>query len=84
MQFHPGGSDTDPSSARLQLEAIRAMSVSGEFRQVCELTGFALALHRAGVRKRYPGLSEAEWDRISVVERYGEAAARLLFGPPKP
>lgn len=84
MSPHPNGGDTDPRLERRQIEAIRAMTASEKLRQVFELTEVALALHRAGVRKRYPGLTEAEWERISVEERYGEDAARLLFGPPKP
>ncbi|MEP7363358.1 MAG: hypothetical protein ABI972_08895 [Acidobacteriota bacterium] len=81
MRLHPGGTDTDPRAAELQMEAIRAMSVSGKVRQVCELTELALAFHRAGLRRRYPQASEAELQRLSVSERYGEDAAYFLFGP---
>ena len=84
MSAHAGGTDTDPRLERLQLEAIRKMSAADKLRQVFELNEFAMALHRAGLRKRYPNAGETELKRLSVVERYGEDAARFLFGPPRP
>jgi hypothetical protein len=84
MTAHSGGTDTDPRLERMRIEAIRNMSASDKIRQVCELNELAMALHRAGLRRRYPNSTEAELQRLSIIERYGDNAAVFLFGPPQP
>jgi hypothetical protein len=84
MNGHPSGTDTDPRLEQMRIEAVRRMSASEKIRQVCELNELAMALHRAGLCKRYPHATASELKRLSVVERYGEDAARFLFGPPQP
>ncbi|HZO51697.1 MAG TPA: hypothetical protein VFB63_03225 [Bryobacteraceae bacterium] len=84
MRPHPGGTDTDPRLAQQQIEHIRSLTPSEKLNQVFELNELAFALHRAGLRKRYPDASERELQRLSVLERYDEAAVKLIFGDQTP
>ena len=46
------------------LRALRAMSPQARLRKAFELSGFTRALFRAGLARRFPGLSRAELDRL--------------------
>lgn len=47
------------------LRALRAMSPQARLRKAFELSGFTRALFRAGLARRFPGLSRAELDRLA-------------------
>lgn len=46
------------------LRALRAMSPQARLRKAFELSGFTRALFRAGLARRFPGLSRVELDRL--------------------
>jgi len=46
------------------LRALRAMSPQARLRKAFELSAFTRALFRAGLARRFPGLSRAELDRL--------------------
>lgn len=46
------------------LRTLRAMSPQARLRKAFELSGFTRALFRAGLARRFPGLSRAELDRL--------------------
>jgi hypothetical protein len=71
--------DTTGDAEHVRLTAIRAMSPADRLRQAIELSEAARRLAVAGLRARYPGLSEAEIAAMyagirlpDVVPKHGE------------
>lgn len=63
--------DTTQSAADLQAEIHRRFTPADRLRMAFEMSEFARALSRAGLRQRKPHLSEAELDDELLYEMYG-------------
>jgi hypothetical protein len=63
--------DTSPEAAALQLQAYRELGPAGRLRIVLDLSDFTHALAVAGIRRRYPELSEVDARRKLAEMLYG-------------
>jgi len=63
--------DTSRQAEELQLEIHRQFTPGERLRMAIEMSEFARALSRAGLRDRRPELSEAEIDREMLRLMYG-------------
>ena len=64
-------SDTSREALRAQFVALRRLTARERLAMVDDLTGFVRAMTREGLRRRHPGISEAELD---------EEFARIVLG----
>lgn len=67
--------DTSPDSLKQQRDAFRRMSPSERLRAAAEMSESVRDLAEAGIRRRHPGMSDAE---------VRAALVRLLLGPDSP
>jgi hypothetical protein len=63
--------DTSQRAADLQVEIHQRFSPADRLRMTIEMSEFARALSRAGLRSRRPELSEAELDAEMLMQLYG-------------
>lgn len=63
--------DVSPAAARLQAEIHRRFASARRLEMAIEMSEFARDLSRAGLRSRYPGLSDAEVERELSRRIYG-------------
>jgi hypothetical protein len=63
--------DTSREALRAQFAALRRLTARERLAMVDDLTGFVRAMTREGLRRRHPGIGEAELD---------EAFSRIVLG----
>lgn len=68
--------DTSPAAAAVQEDALRRLGNAGRLRATLELSDLAHAFAIAGIRRRYPAMSEEEAARELARRMYGEPRAR--------
>jgi hypothetical protein len=71
-------SDTDPESARVQLELIRRASPGRRLSLALSLSRTVLGLSRCGLARRMPGASEEEVGLRFVELHYGRELAEAV------
>ena len=71
-------SDTDPQAERVQIELLRAASVSERISLVRSLSQTVMTLSRRAIQRVNPSMSERELDLAFVAYHYGEDLAERL------
>ena len=74
---HPP-SDTRRAADQAQLEALRRMGPGGRLRAGLRFSGSMVALSRAALRARYPGLDERAVRLLWIEQNYGAELARAV------
>lgn len=70
--------DTSPAAAAAQLELLRRMGPGGRLRAGLRFSSSMVALSRAALRKRNPGLSEHALRLLWIEQTYGAELARKV------
>lgn len=70
--------DTSPAAAAAQLELLRRMGPGGRLRAGLRLSQSMIALSRAALRKRNPGLDERALRLLWIEQTYGAELARKV------
>jgi hypothetical protein len=70
--------DTDPETARVQLELLRKATPGRRVALALSLSRSVMELSRAGIASRMPGASDEELAIRFVALHYGEALAQEL------
>ena len=73
--FHPSR-DTSRAADEAQLETLRRMGPSGRLRAGLGFSRSMIALSRAALRARHPGLDEHALRLLWIEQNYGTALAR--------
>ena len=72
--------DTHPAARARQIELLRAAGPARRFAVARSLTRTVGSLSRRALRRRHPGATEAELNRMFVELHYGADLARRLMG----
>ena len=70
--------DTGRAADEAQLEALRRMGPGGRLRAGLRFSGSMVALSRAALRARYPGLDEPAVRLLWIEQNYGAELARAV------
>ena len=70
--------DTSPAAAVAQLELLRRMGPGGRLRAGLRFSRSMIALSRAGLRERNPGLDERALRLLWIEQTYGPELARKV------
>ena len=70
--------DTGRAADEAQLEALRRMGTGGRLRAGLRFSGSMVALSRAALRARYPGLDERAVRLLWIEQNYGAELARAV------
>lgn len=76
----PAG-DTSRTAEALQLDLLRKAPTGKRLRVAAEMSEAVMLLSRIGVRRRNPGASAAELQRLEAEAFLGPALAARVYGP---
>jgi hypothetical protein len=70
--------DTDPAVERRLLDLLRAAPPWQRLRLASQLSNSTRTLYTAGLRRRHPGATAGEWERLRLEAWYGRDVAALV------
>ena len=76
MEDHHPSRDTSRAADEAQLEALRRMGPGGRLRAGLRFSRSMIALSRAALRARHPGLDDRALRLLWIEQHYGAALAR--------